>query len=231
MNDTAPDSLNPNQTQENTAAQQYSADCYSEGERGWMEWGQRIRAVVLRPLLIWLTALRVTPDFVTLLAALCGVAFLPLLLTDHSWLALGSLTIHVLLDGLDGPLARHQQVASPRGSFTDTLADQLVVTTVTIAWMVDVATKPSLFVGAFFVFVYALVVAMAMVRNALEIPYSWLVRPRFFFYGAIAVDLILGWTTTVAVLAVCNLLLSWKAWTGFRALRRRIPGPHDQQAD
>lgn len=194
-----------------------------------MESGQQIRAIILRPLLIWLTALRVTPDSVTLLAALCGVAFLPLLLTDHAWIALSSLAIHVLLDGLDGPLARHQQVASARGSFTDTLADQLVVTTVTIAWMIDIATKPTLFVGAFFVFVYALVVAMAMVRNALEIPYSWLVRPRFFFYGAIAVDLVLGWTTTIAVVAICTVLLSWKAWTGFRALRRRIPGPPSQQ--
>lgn len=189
-----------------------------------MEAGQRLRAVLLKPLLAVLSACRVTPDIVTLLAALCGIAFLPCLLLGAPRWGLCCLLVHVLLDGLDGPLARYQQVASPRGSFTDTCADQLVVTVVTIGWMVQSASSWSLIAGSVFVFVYALVVAMAMVRNALEIPYSWLVRPRFFVYGAMAVDVLLDWNMTLAVLVVCDLLLSWKALTGFRALRRRIPG-------
>lgn len=208
-----------------------TADCYSDGERGWMEFGQRLRAIVLQPLLRLLTMCRVTPDAVTVLAAVCGVMFLPLMLLDRPVAALSSLLLHVALDGLDGPLARWQQRASARGSFSDTFADQLVVTVVTITWMITTGTTWSLFAGSVFIFVYALVVAMAMVRNALSIPYSWLVRPRFFVYAAMALDILLGWNSTLLVLGLCDLLLAWKAWTGFRALRKRIPGPTGRKSD
>ena len=37
-----------------------------------------------------------------------------------------------------------------------------------------------------------------------------------------------GWNLTLPVIAVCDVLLTWKCLTGFRALRRRIPGAVDQ---
>jgi len=202
-----------------------SADCYSDGERKWMEFGQRLRAIALAPLLKVLSAFRISPDTITLLSAVAGLAFVPLVFTDYATTAIVCLVVHVLLDGLDGPLARYQNRASARGSFTDTCADQLVVTAVTITWMVNTAATATVLAGSVFIVVYSLVVAMAMVRNALEIPYSWLVRPRFLVYTTVAIDLLLSWHLTLPVLAVCDVLLLWKALTGFRALRRSIPGP------
>lgn len=200
-------------------------DCYAAGERGWMEWGQRVRAVVLGPLLVLLTRLKVMPDGVTLVAGMIGLGFVPLWLTGHPDAALGCLLLHVLLDGLDGPLARYQQVASSRGSFTDTFADQLVVTGVTIAWMVKAPSGLHIAAGSAYIFLYALVVAMAMVRNALNVPYSWLVRPRFLVYVALLGDR--WWETnwTLVVLAVCDVLLAIKSASGFVRLRGRLPGP------
>jgi len=206
-----------------------SADCYSDGERRWMEYGQRLRAIAFGPLLKLLTTCRVTPDSVTLLSAIAGLAFVPLALMDLVWTALGCLALHILLDGIDGPLARFQQTQSARGSFTDTFADQFVVTAVTITWMIHAANTWAWVAGSVFVFIYALVVAMAMVRNALSIPYSWLVRPRFLVYTSAAIDLLLLWQCTFFVLVPCNVVLIWKAWTGFRALRRSIPGPNQRQ--
>lgn len=76
--------------------------------------------------------------------------------------------------------------------------------------------------GGAFIFCYTMVVGFAMVRNALGVPYSWLVRPRFWVYGWIAVDLYLlpGWMEIVvggfaAVLAI-------KLATGFVAIRRML---------
>lgn len=208
-----------------SSSETLTSDCYSSGERGWMEYGQRIRARCLGPLLRTLTRAGIRPDMITLLSGLTGLAFVPAWLAGHSLLGIAFLLLHCLLDGLDGPCARYQGVASPRGSFTDTITDQIVVTAVTIAWMVDRSGPWSIGIGGIFIFLYTLVVAMAMVRNALAVPYSWLIRPRFFFFAALALEACgLTWTTH-ATLAVACVLLGAKAVSGYLRLRRKIPGP------
>ena len=74
---------------------------------------------------------------------------------------------------------------------------------------------------------YAMVVAFAMIRNALERPYSWLLRPRFFVYILLAADVFwlreLGWNYLLEYLLWgCNLVLSVKMASGFFAIRRAL---------
>jgi hypothetical protein len=61
-----------------------------------------------------------------------------------------------------------------------------------------------------------------MVRNALGKPYSWLVRPRFWVYSWIAVDLFLlpGWLDVV--FGGFAVLLGVKMASGFVAIRRAL---------
>lgn len=195
------------------------ADCYSAGEREWMIATQRWRARLFDRLLNVLTRLRITPDAVTLLSFLAGIAFAP------AWFlspmaALLLLALHVLLDGIDGPLARRQGVASRRGSFTDTMSDQAVVTAVTLTLMIAGIVGP--LPGGLYVFLYALVALFAMVRNALAAPYSWLVRPRFVVYAWIIVELVLWPGTLTPLLWCCNALLALKAVSGFIRIRKRL---------
>ena len=200
-------------------------DCYSAGERGWMEYGQRARAYLLSPLLVAITRIGVRPDLITALSGLAGVAFAPLWLAGYRQPAVGCLILHVLLDGLDGPLARFQGTASPRGSFTDTFTDQIVVTAVSVAWMIDLGTPWAIGLGGVFTFLYTLVVAMSMVRNALAIPYTWLIRPRFIIFAALAAESLGLDRVTAPTMLVCCLLLALKTITGFFRLRQSIAGP------
>jgi hypothetical protein len=142
------------------------SDCYSAGERGWMEQGQRLRQWMFEPLLRGLACLQLAPDHITLFALIAGLFFFPLFAVSPgaAFVALG---LHVLLDGLDGPLARHLGTASRKGSFLDTFCDQLVVTVTTLTLM-KAGVVGSL-AGGFYVFLYAMVVFFAMVRNALGI--------------------------------------------------------------
>ena len=128
----------------------------------------------------------------------------------------------MLLDGLDGPLARHQGTASRRGSFTDTLADQIVVTASTLALMATTPPLLSIWAGGSYIFLYAMVVAFAMVRTALGVPYSWLIRPRFWVYAWLAVDLYLlpGWLEPIIV--AFSAILAIKLASGFVAIRRLL---------
>ncbi len=203
-----------------------SSDCYSDGERAWMEYGQSLRANCLKPLLVMLARMRVSPDAITLASGLCGVAFMPLWLVHQPAVAFVCLVLHVLLDGLDGPLARHCGTASPRGSFVDTFTDQVVVTLVTVAWVMVSPSSLNIAFGAAYLFLYAMVVGMAMVRNALEVPYSWLVRPRFFVFAAMATEWLSQWPVTIVTLIVCDGLLMLKCISGFAALRAKLPGPN-----
>jgi phosphatidylglycerophosphate synthase len=195
------------------------ADCYSVEERGWMLATQRWRGRLFAPVLVALARAGITPNSLTGLSLVCGMAFCPLWFVQR-WAACAWLVLHVLLDGLDGPLARHLGTASRRGSFTDTMSDQCVVTGVTLTLMADgvIGNVP----GGLYVFLYALVVGFAMIRNALAAPYSWVVRPRFLVYAWLPVEM-LAWPGTInGLLWICNVVLAFKMLTGFVRIRERI---------
>ncbi len=195
------------------------SDCYSAGERAGMVLWQRVRAVILWPLLSVLSRIGVRPDHLTALSALAGLAFCPLFFWSKP-LAFGMLAVHVLLDGLDGPLARHTNKASRRGSFSDSMADQLVVVASTVTLMSTHVV--GVLAGSVYVVAYTVVMLFAMVRNALAIPYSWLVRPRFFVYLWLVIETYYLPGTIDYVLWLFNALLAIKVLTGFAKIRQRI---------
>ena len=135
-------------------------------------------------------------------------------------LALALLALHVLFDGLDGPVARRTGKASRSGSFTDTTTDQTVVaaTTITLIYTGVIGVVP----GAVYIFAYSVVIAFSMVRNALDIPYSWLVRPRYFIYLWFPVEFYLLPRTIDWVLWIFTALLLVKMATGFFRIRKRL---------
>jgi phosphatidylglycerophosphate synthase len=204
-----------------------AADCYSAGERDAMVWTQKLRGRWLAPLLDAAGHCGIGADHVTLASLVAGLSFVPLYLwPGQPWwsrlAAMLALLAHVLLDGIDGPLARHLGTASRRGSFTDTVADQIVVTATTLALMVGPAPRATGWIAGLYLFLYAMVVAFAMVRNALGVPYTWLVRPRFWVYGWIAVDQYLWPGKLDWVLAGFACLLALKMASGFVAIRRML---------
>lgn len=194
--------------------------CYSDGEGRFMTWSQEFRGRWLSPMLGGLAHLGMRANHVTLLSLIAGIAFCPALLLGQPVVAFVLLALHILLDGLDGPLARFRQEASSRGSFTDTMADQVVVTFTTLALVQGGWANP--WAGGLYVFLYAIVVGFALVRNAMAAPYSWLFRPRFLVFGWAAIELFLWHDTLDTVLWFSVVLLSIKTLTGFRTIRRNL---------
>jgi phosphatidylglycerophosphate synthase len=195
------------------------ADCYSAGDRGLMVWSQGLRRQLLGPLLFLLTRVGVSANGLTLLALAAGLGFC----AAFGWsrpVALMLLAFHVVLDALDGPLARYRGTASRRGSLTDTLSDQTVVAASSLTLIFHGVIHP--LPGGLYIFLYTVVIAFAMVRNALAIPYSWLVRPRFLVYVWLVVELsVWPGSLNYVLWGFCVLLLG-KMVSGFIHLHRRL---------
>ncbi len=195
-------------------------NCYSGGEGDFMKWGQDLRGKWLRPFLSGMAKIGMSANHLTLLSLMAGLAFCPAFLLGKPILSFSLLLLHVLLDGLDGPLARFQGKASNRGSFTDTMADQLVVTAAAIT-MIHAGyadTWPS----GLYIFFYTVVVAFAFIRSAMATPYSWLFRPRFLVFTWYVVELYWLPGTLDWVLWASAALLAVKCLTGFLRIRSRI---------
>ena len=195
-------------------------NCYSGGEGGFMDWNQALRGRMLEPLLRRMADVGMRGTHVTFLSMLAGLIYCPLFLIEQKMAAFVLLLLHVLLDGLDGPLARFRGQASDRGSFTDTMADQVVVTATTLTMMH--AGAASAWAGGSYVFLYAIVVAFAFVRNAMAAPFSWLFRPRFLVFIWFAVDCYLLPGSLDVVLWISSGLLGVKCLTGFVKIRNRL---------
>jgi phosphatidylglycerophosphate synthase len=168
-----------------------------------------------------LSGLGVRAGAVTAAALIVGLTFPAVWHWSPAW-SLLLLAVHVVLDGVDGPLARWQQRPSARGSFTDTVCDQLVLSGVILALING--QRLDAVAGSLFLFLYTLVVAFAMVRNALGVPYSWVVRPRFVVYVAIPAEVWLRAGVMTPLCVVLAVLLGLKAASGFVAIRRALPG-------
>lgn len=209
-------------------------DCYSEGERALMGAWQARKQRWLAPLLRGLTRAGISPDQVSLVSALFGIAFVPIYLGVPGAVGLAiahlSLFLHLLIDGVDGPLARHQGCASAAGSFTDTCIDQLVVAVTSLAYgMAESCGRAGLapLTASTYAILYTAAVSLAMARNAYGVPYRFLLRPRNFVFGLMWFDAY-GWWGSLSPWLVegtvwaFNLVLGAAVLTGCIALRRAL---------
>ena len=196
------------------------SDCYSAGDRKIMELSQKIRGVLLLPLLKIFTGLHIRPNHISFLSLLCGWAASYLIFISYYKSSLYLLLAHVLLDGIDGPLARYQNNSSNAGSFVDTLVDQIVIVSLAIVLMEREIL--GVFPGGIYIFIYTAVVTFSMVRNAIKIPYLWVLRPRFLVYCWLVLEFTILPNTINWIVWLCNIILIINFQDGFRQLKNTI---------
>jgi len=224
-----------------SASSERAADTYAAHEREAMVRYQGVKQRVLSPLLRAMESMGLQPWMVTGASLVTGFAFCPLFLISGDGWALNCaylmLLLHLLLDGLDGPLARHLGLASKRGSFVDTVADQLVVAAI-CATMIAAKQKGfagvSIFAGSTHLFLYTAVVVFAVVRNTAGISYRFVVRPRNFVYAWLFFEsyFFVGTPLENSIewgVWGFNMLLAAQFVTGYVAIRNYIGQKYDDQ--
>ena len=197
-----------------------SIDCYSQTERFFMKRWQKWRAVLLQPICNVLIRHQVTANILTLLAFLSGLLAVFSFYFNWQFIGLIFLALHILLDGLDGPLARQAGQTSLKGSFTDVCSDQSIIALSTGVFILRYDLDP--FAGTLYLFSYTLVVSFSMIRNALKTPYICLIRPRLLIYAYFPIEFYLLEGSLKYLFWAANFFLIPQALSGFLVIRRYL---------
>lgn len=198
---------------------------FGEEEQAVQRRFQSGRDGVLSPLIGLLARLGVTPDHLSLLGVLCLGGFALLVLRDPltpataAW-ASGFILAHVLLDGLDGPLARRLGTAGPAGALVDMLCDHggLVI----VVWVLSAAGLVDGTLGNVYVFTYTLAVVWIVWLNMLGRPFRWVLRTKYLTYGMIFVYGLTGRNSLDYALALFTVSNVWLDVLGFLRVRRAL---------
>lgn len=203
---------------------------FAEQEQAGQERFQRIRDRLCGPIVRLLIACRINADIISLLSILQLIPFGYLLLTaeQSSDVAIASLFVwlHVLLDALDGPIARTMGTAGPAGSFTDMCVDHcgMLITAclLTEAGFID-GTAAVAYVSS-----YTLAVVFTIWLNVIGQPFRLVIRTKYLLYALVSayglfdVNLI---GQAVVVFCVIHVFFSL---AGFLKLRRVLRESGDE---
>lgn len=164
-------------------------DYFNEDERAAQKRFAAKRDALFAPVARALDAMGATPNIVSAAGVLaCAAAgFVP----SGLWIAAAALLVlYVLLDGVDGPLARMQGSGGPGGSVVDIVADQAGLPILGIAAVYQFGAEPG--VQFAYAFLYCLFIAFAVFVNQLGVRPPKFLRVKYFYFGLYVVCLALA---------------------------------------
>ncbi len=136
-------------------------------------------------------------------------------------LAFGVLILHILLDGLDGPMARLEgSKGSAHGALMDMTNDVtgMVVVIITASFFGQIPW----FLGATYVITYLYLSIFAVAQNLLGIRYAYVVKTKYTIYVLLVVWWLTGLKLVSPVMAVATVYMGVSAFFGFLRVARAL---------
>ncbi len=99
---------------------------YREFETKTYDYIVKSKIKILKPILEFLQISKISPNFISGLSLLSGLSTIPLMFTFPKLMYLGMIG-HILLDGLDGALARYLKIDSNKGKIIDLAVGSIVI--------------------------------------------------------------------------------------------------------
>jgi len=162
---------------------------FAESEQAGQERFQKVRDGLFGPLVRLLIRCRVTADLISLLSLLQLVPFGYLLLTAENpqQIVIASVFVwlHVILDALDGPIARTTGTAGPAGAFTDMCVDHSGMLITTCILTAAELVNPTAAVA--YVSSYTVAVAFTIWLNMIGHPFKLVIRTKYLLYALVTV--------------------------------------------
>lgn len=192
---------------------------YAVAEREAMRSFQTYKDRLFYPACRFLTARGISANHVSVLSGLAAAVGLLIAYSRNApeFFFIG-LWAHVILDGLDGALARYQK-AGPTGVLVDTAADMTGIASASI-YATAIADIPASMSTPFFLS-YTALVGISLLRDRLGFPYTFTVRPRFFVYFFLTVDFLLRGETAGLIMVASTIPMTILVVVGMYQLLRR----------
>jgi len=181
-------------------------------------WGQKQRAIFLKPLFAFLTRLHLSPLHLTFTRGLAGPAFIFLYPYYPQTAIIVLLGVQVVFDALDGGLARYQNNHSDRGKFWDILFDHSNY--VFAAFTLLIVGGFSQVIIGYHLLIVPIVYLLSTIKESEKKRTDWLIHPYYsiiYFkpFGVLALILmtfgIVNWVNET--LLVLNILMTlWSVY-------------------
>lgn len=179
---------------------------YGKFEMDYLIKTQKDKAKWLMPLLKLFTKIHIHANHISFLSALVVVAsFSFSIYYNQQIIFIFGIWIHMLLDGIDGALARYQKTSSFKGSIIDVFSDQFGITFACIfVYYFNIVN--TLNISIFFV-LYTAVLLFSFYLLYRKTRFEIVIRPRIFLYYAFTIDVLIFIRFTEIIVLIANIFL------------------------
>lgn len=188
---------------------------FPELDQGWQLKVRNFRDFLLRPLVKLLAFCGIRPDVLSYVA-FGMVCFFPVFFSFYPWISVGVLVVGLVLDGVDGALARFLKVESVRGSLLDRTLDHVgfLVVFFTLLYYEFF----SAFWGGIYSVNYVILLFLLVILQSFSVKTFSVVRGKYFFYGMLLVWNFSGWNFFDPFIVVFSLYMIVVNYFLFRKL-------------
>jgi len=181
------------------------------------------RTQIMRPLAMFFVRHNVRSDTLTLASfILLPGFFFPLFGLGHYVAAWAVLILSIILDGLDGPVARLGRCASDKGALADIVNDISAMVVVGIAAIQFGWAVPSL--AAVYMVTYLYMIVFIIARNVLQQPFQFVFKSKYYLYFFLLLKVHTGVDVLNYFLAAFSVYQVVVTVIGMYHLRRHLPG-------
>jgi|GEM_PF-2392841 len=206
-------------TEQNMKQKTECADCWSPSERKMKGFFETIKKYLFWPIVKTCAKFGITANMVSYVSAAIGIASAVYVWYDMKISAI-LLLISLLLDGVDGAVARDQNPPKLPGSITDCFCDQLVISSTTIAFIATGLLDPV--IGGLYLVGYPLLITFSILKNIINKPNIYVFRPRIIVYIGFWIFVIFGKNYMDYIVLPISIIILLYVIYDFYSLRKTL---------
>jgi len=192
---------------------------FSEKEARHIENFKNGRTKWLNPLARSIAKMGITADMVSILGFVMVFGFV-YFVERNPYAAMVLLLLHVMIDGLDGPVARVTGKAGNRGALLDIMCDHTGIVAAT-AGLVYYGLVNGV-VGLAYIYIYTIMIVFTIVRNVMRISPKIVVRTKYYIYILFAVYVFTGMNYLDGAMLLFSAIMLVSVLNDFFAIRKKL---------
>lgn len=153
-------------------------------KQGFKKFAQN-RTNILKPLLNILDKLKITPDMISILGLLSVFIFVYFIQKNLIWAGV-FMILHIVLDGIDGSLARYKNQASQKGALMDIAVDQGGIIIAVLGFIYFGLVDS--FWASLYIIAYTLMIGFVIILNTFNKSPKYIFRSKYLVYVIFFID-------------------------------------------